>query len=364
MRNKISILLLALMFMLSACSNDSSSNKQQNNGGEDATSTANLTLAERKALNEEAGEITYITGFYYAASPPDIEVVLADELGYFEELGIKVNIIPGLDAEGMKFLAANQAQIASSGTPSQVIQAVANGADISGIATFGAEGTSALLVMEDSDIYEPADLKGKTIGYHGALPANLIAMLQHNGMKVSDIEAVSIGYDPTVLSSGKVDAITIYKSNEPYQMEKLGHKVRIIDPGQFGAETSFGVLAVNNEFAQKHPTTVEDFLRAVSKAHQYALEHVDESIQILADRSDSVYDIDAEKNRWLVESELLEQARQNDVGVAVQTTEQWEREVKMLLEAGVIQKELKAEEVMTNRYIEAIYDGANLIWPQ
>ena len=263
----------------------------------------------------------------------------------------------------MKFLAANKAQIASSGTPSQVIQAIANGAGISGIATFGAEGTSALLVMNDSDIYKPADLKGKTIGYHGALPANLIAMLQYNGMDVADVKGVSVGYDPTILATGKIDALTVYKSNEPYQMELLGHDVRVIDPGEFGAETSFGVLAVNNEFAAANPSTVEDFLRAVAKAHEYAITNIDESIAVLAARSESVYDIEAETNRWHVESELLEKAKDANHGVAWQTDEQWNREIQMLFDAKVIGKQLTVSEVMNNSFIDAIYTGTELIWP-
>lgn len=355
MKKTIMVLLILSAMLMSACSN----NGQTDKAGNDLPV---LGSEERTELNKAAGEITYMTGFYYAASPPDVQVVVADELGYFEELGLNVEIIPGLDAEGMKYLAANQAQLASSGTPSQVIQSVAQGADISGIAVFGSVGTSALLVMEDSDIYEPKDLKGKMIGYHGALPANLIAMLQHNDMEVSDIEGVSVGYDPTILSSGQVDALTIYKSNEPYQLEKLGEKVRIIDPGQFGAETSFGVLAINNGWAKQHPTAAEDFLRAVLKAHDYAAEHPEQVVEILAGRSETVYDQDAELNRWKVELDLLEQSRDKSYGVGWQSAEQWEREASMLLDANVIQKMLTADKLMNNAYLEAVYEGTELIW--
>lgn len=351
------LLLLLSLLAVTACSDE-----QKTNETVDRQDLPALGSEERIALNASAGEITYMTGFYYAASPPDIQAVLADELGYFDELGLEVTIIPGLDAEGMKFLAANQVQLASSGTPSQVIQSVAQGADISGIATFGAVGTSALLVMEDSDIYEPADLRGKTIGYHGALPANLIAMLQHNGMTIDNIKGVSVGYDPTVLSSGKVDALTIYKSNEPYQLEKLGEQVRIIDPGQFGAETSFGVLAVNNEWASQHPTVVEDFLRALLKAHEYAAANAEQAIEVLAKRSDTLYDKEAELNRWQVELALVEQSRSADLGVGWQTSEQWEREAQMLLDAKVIARSLQSENVMNNAFLEAIYEGSELIW--
>jgi len=357
------IALSLLLLVLSGCG--FTTKEDSNEGSVNNSSSSELPelgSEERKQLNAEAGEITYMTGFYYAASPPDIQVFIADELGYFDQLGLNVNIVPGLDAEGMKYVAANKAQLASAGTPSQVIQSVAQGAEISGIATFGSVGTSALLVMEDSEIYKPEDLKGKQVGFHGALPANLIAMLQYNGMKLEDIKGVSVGYDVTLLSSGKIDALTVYKSNEPYQLEKMGEKVRVLDPGQFGAETSFGVLTVNNKWATQHQTAVEDFLRALLKAHQFAAENPEQAIEMIAARSESLYDKEAELNRWKVELELLSEAQDPAVGIGWQTEEQWEREVKMLLDAKVIEKQLGAGDVMNNSFLQAVYDGPTLIW--
>jgi len=357
---KLSILLLSILVLITAC------------GGGNTTEVKNDTLSvkdreklnwdERKELNKTAGVISYTTGFYYAASPPDIQVVVAKELGYFEEMGLDVDIKPGLDAEGMKYLAAGQVQIASAGTPSIVIQSISSGAKIQGVATFAEVGTSALLVMNDSELFEPSDLVGKTIGYHGALPANLIAMFKHNNVDPTTINGVSVGYDPSILALGKIDALTVYKSNEPHQMKKMGYDVRIIDPGQFGAETSFGVVAVNNEFASKHPVAVEDFLRAMAKAHDYAVAHPDEAVAMLEALSESVYDVDAERNRWAVERELVESSKGTEHGIAWQSHEQWEREIKMLFEAGVISKTLDANQVMNNEYIDAIYKGTELIW--
>lgn len=370
------VVMLSSVLVLTACG---SSNGQSNNGnqtpvtGENSeniessdgeVSSEGLNWEERKALNEAAGEITYMTGYYYAASPPDIQVVMADHLGYFDELGIKVNIMPGLDAEGMKYLAAGQAQIASAGTPSLVIQSSFNGAEISGIATFGAAGTSALMVMSDSGIKEPKDLVGKTIGYHGALPANILAMLNQNDVDPTTVKGVSVGYDPTVLSTGKVDALTVYKSNEPFLMEKMNIDVSVIDPGQFGAETSFGVLAVSNRFAEEHPTTVEDFLRAVSKAHDYAVANPDEAIKVLAGRSGDSYDIPTETNRWAVERDIVQATKLAGHGVAWQSDEQWQREIDMLHAASVITEQMEVSQVMNNTFIDSIYNGEQLIWPE
>lgn len=372
-KTKLMAMLLCGVMILSACGNSgngaanqvaaptptASSNASSHTGGEEG-----VDWEARKALNESAGEITYMTGYYYAASPPDIQVVMADELGYFDELGLKVKIMPGLDAEGMKFLAAGQAQIASAGTPSLVIQSASNGAYISGIATFGATGVSAIMVMSDSGITEPKDLVGKTLGYHGALPANMLAMFNQSGVDPTSVKGVSVGYDPTVLSTGKVDALTVYKSNEPYLMEQMGESVSLIDPGQFGGETSFGVLAVSNDFATKHPTAVEDFLRAVSKAHEYAIANPDESIAVLSARSGDAYDIPTETNRWAVERDIVETSRIAGHGVAWQADEQWQREIDMLHAAEVITEAIALDKVMNNAFIDSIYDGEQLIWPE
>lgn len=356
-----SLTLILIMSLLAACSNSTTNNPSTANTQNDDGS---INWEQRIEANKAVGEITYMTGYYYAASPPDIQVVLAEQLGFFDELGLNVKILPGLDADGMKFLATNNAQIASAGSPSIVLQAISNGAPIQGIATFGHVGTSALMVLASSDIEEPADLVGKMIGYHGALPANMLAMLTKNNVDIADVKTVNLGYDLTSFINGDIDALTIYKSNEPYMMKNLGYDVRIIDPGQFGAETSFGVLAANQSFAEKNPESVSDFLRAVQKAHEYATQNPEESIKILAGLSDTVYDEEAELNRWLVESELLQSATVTDKLVAYQTEDQWQREIDMLLEANVINTNLDVKNVMTNQYLDGISNNSEYEWPE
>src|SRR5690606_6557123 len=111
LRLLLSLLLVGMIVLMSACS-DNGQAVNKLNEGLSVEERQQLSWEERKQLNGAAGEILYTTGFYYAASPPDIQVVVAKELGYFDELGLNVNIKPGLDAEGMKFLAAGQVQIA------------------------------------------------------------------------------------------------------------------------------------------------------------------------------------------------------------------------------------------------------------
>lgn len=364
--------LLALFTMVLAGCGGNSNNSSSSSSSATASPSAiastpatgtELDWAARKASNEKAGKIRYMTGFYFGASPPDLEVVVADELGYFKDLGLNVEIQGGLDSEGMKFLAADKIQIASAGAPSLVIQSVASGAGIKGIATFGAKGNSALMVMADSGITKPQDLVGKTIGFHGALPPNYIAMFKNEGIDPTSVKGVSVGYDPSILSSGKIDALTVYKSNEPHIMESKGLKVNLIDPGDYGAKTSFGVLAANEEFAKEHPDTVTDFLRAVAKAHDWALDNSEQALDILKKRSQSGYNLASETNRWTVESKIVKDAQDPKHGVGWQTDTQWQNEIDMLKSAGVLTKTVVVTDVMDNQYLNSIYDGASLIWP-
>lgn len=366
------VVLTVLMLLVAGCSqNNETTPIEASPTGAGASPSAvqatdsnpSIDWEARKELNADAGKITYMTGYYYAASPPDMEAVMADELGYFEELGLEVEIQPGLESDGMKLLAAGKMQMTAAGTPSTIIHYVSNGAPIKGVATYASVGISALMVMDDSGIDKPSGLVGKTLGYHGALPANFLAMFEQNGINPSQVKSVSVGYDPTILSSGKVDALTVYKSNEPYLMEQAGFKVRLIDPGEFGAETSFGVVAANDSFAEAHPTAVEDFLRAVAKAHEYAITNPEQALKVLEGRSKTAYDVNNELNRWSIESRIVEESRYEGHGVGWQTSEQWQRELDMLLASKVINQPLNVNDVMDNQYMTSIYDGETVIWP-
>lgn len=316
----------------------------------------------RKAANKEAGKIKFITSFNYAASAPSVNAIVADELGYFKELGLEVEVIPGLEAEGMKLLAAGQVQFGGSGTASTVIQSIVNDAEIKGLAVMSPVGLGALMVLEESGIQTPKDLEGKTVGYKGALPASFKAMFRNAGADLDKIDLVSVGFDPTILVTTDVDAITVFKSNEPNAMEKLGHKVRLIDPQDYGINSSFGVVVGNNKFVEKNPTAAEDFLRALFKAQEYLKSNPDETIKILEGRSETSYNVDAETNRLKVEMEIVESSKIEGHGIGWHTEQQWQDEIITLVSMGSIKNALAVDTVMDNKLISSIYDGDKLIW--
>jgi hypothetical protein len=75
---------------------------------------------ERCEANRAAGTVKYNTGFDFAAAASILEVVVADERGYFDELCLDVEITPSFSTANYPLVASNQIQFASAGSFSEV----------------------------------------------------------------------------------------------------------------------------------------------------------------------------------------------------------------------------------------------------
>ncbi|MEK8130452.1 ABC transporter substrate-binding protein [Paenibacillus filicis] len=361
----ISGALSVMMVLLAACGGGDTAQKSNAQPSTTSTSgTKDINWEERIAKNQSIGEIKTMTSFNYSANIANANAWVADELGYFKELGLNVKVMPGLSADAMKMLAVGQLQMAHAGTAGEIIQSVGNGAEIKGVLAMAPVGLIALMVLEDSGIKSVKDLEGKIIGYKGAMPANISAMLKKGGADLSKIRQVSVGFDPTILKTTEVSAITVFKSNEPYQMEKLGYKVRLLDPQDSGVQTSFGIVGANNEFAAKHPEAVEDYIRALLKAHEWIVQHPDETIKILDKRASGNFNTDIETNRLKVETSLIDPAKVPGKGLGWFSKEQWQSEIDILKDSGISIKPVTADQVANNSYVSKVYDGDKLIWPE
>ena len=68
----------------------------------------------------------------------------------------------------------------------------------------------------------------------------------------------------------QVDALPVYKSNEPGQLDKAGVKYTAFNPTDDKIPGSFGLLYTSKQFATDHPTVAQDFIRAALKGMEDA----------------------------------------------------------------------------------------------
>ncbi|MNC59707.1 hypothetical protein D3C75_1095350 [compost metagenome] len=124
-------------------------------------------------------------------------------------------------------------------------------------------------------------------------------------------------------------------------------------------------MVANSDFAEKNPAAVEDFLRAIMKAHEWILANPEETIQLLEKKAEGNFSLEVETNRLKVETELAAASEYEGHGLGWFTPEQWQSEIDILTSTGVVsQTTLTTDQVSDSSYISKVYDGDQLIWPE
>lgn len=224
---------------------------------------------ERCAANQAAGTIDYFTGFDYAATASILEVIVAEDAGYYDELCLDVEITPSFSVANYALVAANEAQFSSAGSFSELAtQARANEADLVALSVAGHIAVDVLMVKPDRAT-SLAELEGETIGVKGALPPSIAVMLQQEaGLVEGDgfRTALLDGFDPFAhWAIEDIAALPGWRSNEPGALQRGGETFDLYDPAEFGVPGSFGLIYTNGQFLADHPTAVEDFMRATMR---------------------------------------------------------------------------------------------------
>ena len=327
-----------------------------------ATPTKPLVSSSRCAANRAAGTITYLTGFGWQASVGILDPIAADAQGLYSEMCLRVDLRPGNGdpTSSSQLVTAGRATITELGSPSDAITAAAAGIPVDAVATYGNTTASTLLTMPS--ITNLRQLDGKTVGYKGAMPPIITAMLEKAGVNIRSLKEVSVGYDPTILPRGQVQALTAYKSNEPIELKDDGYKVHEWDPGTFGLNGAFNVFDVNRAWAVAHPGALEDFLRATFEAYSYCLSHASTCVDDAA-HYQTGYLVGQNIQRWHVESGEVNSTLLAGHGVGYEDQAQWEPEYKLLLADHLISHPVNLASIINATYVDAIYHGRSLIWP-
>ncbi|MCW2505022.1 MAG: hypothetical protein JWO79_3306 [Actinomycetia bacterium] len=278
-------------------------------GSSSAGSAGSAISAKRCAENKAAGKITYLSGYQFQSSVSILEYIAAAKLGYFKDLCLDVALKPGSGdtAQNTKLLASGQATVGPV-AEQDLIQARANGIDITGISSYSDAGLDIL--MTNKDITDLTQLDGKVVGHKGYVPASVEAMLVKAGVKWDSLKLVKEGYDPSVLprKQGGLEALTGFISNEPNQLKAAGDSVTVWKPSDYDVPSSLGAMAVNPAFAKAHPHAVEDILRAALHAYDYcssSAKQIAECVGYAAQLSGPTYDKKLNATIWTTETQVV-----------------------------------------------------------
>lgn len=329
---------------------------------------------ERCAANEAAGTVTYLTGFDFAATASIIDVIVADDRGYYDELCLDVEILPSFSTANYPLVASGDAQGASGGSFSEVVAfAAANEAEF---VVAAVEGRTAIdsLIVKPGRAETLEDLADETIGVKGKLPASIDVMLRQAGLvEGDDFDTVLLdGFDPTAHIA--IDAIVGfpgYKSNEPGTLERAGIDFDLFDPTEFDIPGSFGVIYLNRQFVDEHPTAAQDFMRATMRGLADAIDDPEAAAEVAvelinANGNPNFLSPEGEVFRWSTDAALIVETTPEGTGFGVPDEAALQNELDTYAETGLFGDGdvPDAASRLGNDVIAPVYDAdGQVVWP-
>ncbi|MBN2869638.1 MAG: diguanylate cyclase [Campylobacterales bacterium] len=204
---------------------------------------------------------------------------------------------------------------------------------------------SPLIFVARKGIRNPAAMVGKTImGTKDEFKYSTLGLLlNHFGVTTKNARFVDHTFNVDDFMRGKVDVMSVFRSNELYYLDKAGVEYEIIDPAEYGFVMSAVNLFTSPSEALGHTERTQRFIDATNRGWDYALEHPDEIIDILlrkytTSKSKEALEYEADVTKKLLLTDFYKVGEVNP--------ELTVRAFKQLSQAGMIKPDQKLGQFM------------------
>lgn len=265
------------VLLLSACAestkNTSSEDKENN------TETAVISENEQKdfteiTLNEVAHSIFYAPMY------------VAIEESYFEEEGLKIDLVCGFGADKvMTAVLSGEADIGFMGSESSIYTYNEGANDyVINFAQLTQRAGNFLVAREEMPEFKWEDLKGKNVlgGRKGGMPEMVFEyILKENGIDPeSDLEinqSIDFGSTAAAFAEGSGDfTIEFEPGATTLESEEKGYVVASL--GEDSGYVPYTAYSAKQSFIEKNPETIQKFVNALQKGMDYVQNHTPEEI--------------------------------------------------------------------------------------
>jgi putative hydroxymethylpyrimidine transport system substrate-binding protein len=227
-----------------------------------------LALSLALALPAQAQDrLTLMLDWF--VNPDHGPIILAEELGYFAEAGLQVEIVTPSDPnDPPRMVAAGRVDLALSYQPQLHLSHHA-GLPLVRVGTLVETPLTCLVTLADGPVQAIADLRGRKVGFAvaGVQEVMLNAMLAHHGLAPGDVEQINIGWSISpALMSGQVDAVIgAFRNFELNQLALEGQRGRCFYPEAEGIPAYDELIYVADP-ARMDAAVIARFLQATERA--------------------------------------------------------------------------------------------------
>jgi len=206
--------------------------------------------------------------------------IMAKEKGFYQEAGLDVELIEY--QKDRKIVEAVLSGQHNYGLYNSSI-AINEGEFLPTILMASYLQRSPLVFITSKGIKSPKDLIGKKImGTKDELKNSTLGLLlNHFYIHSGNTSFRNHSFSIDDFISGKVDAITAFRTNEVFELNNRNAEYNIIDPADYGFSMSAVNLFTSSQEALNYPERTRRFIQASNKGWAYAITHVEESIAVI-----------------------------------------------------------------------------------
>ena len=238
----------------------------------------------------------------------------AQEHGFYREVGLDVNIVeaaPGVDST--QEVVAGRAQFGV-GT-SELILNRYRGDPVIVLGVIFQHSPLSLVTLTDSGIDNIHQLVGRNVMIEPS-SAELFAYLYQEGFTQKAFVMQHHSFDLNDLLNGQTDAMSVYSTDELYELQQLQRTYNQFSPRMSGIDFYGDNFFTIESELEKHPQRVKAFREATLRGWRYAMQNPDEIVRLIYQRYSQVHSIDhlqfeAKAMRELMQPDLIDPGYMN-----------------------------------------------------
>lgn len=333
-------------------SGDSENSANPADGSEAADgSQADGENGEKNAA--KAGELEDVTVILdYVANTNHTGMYVALDQGYYKEEGLNVSIIEPTEGATATLIAVGKGDFGVSYQEDVTIALTsADPLPIKAIATVIQHNTSGFATYADKGIHSPKDFEGKTYaGWGGPGEAAVLeAVMTKEGADFSKLSMVISDGSGFEALKDKVDVMWFFEAWDNVKCKLNNFPIEYTPVRDLDERLDYytPVLIANDDTLKNRPEMVKKFLAATAKGYEYAIAHPAESAQILQKYApDYSLDMLQMSQEYLAGKYTEDAARWGEM-----KDEVWDRYTDFMVEYGVIDQAIPANECYTNEFL-------------
>jgi ABC-type nitrate/sulfonate/bicarbonate transport system substrate-binding protein len=277
---------------------------------------------------------------------------VAKARGYYEEEGLNVEIVQPSEGATATLIATGQGEFGISYQEDVTYARTAEDPlPIKAIATIVQHNTSGFASYRPKNITSPRDFEGKTYVSWGseAEAAVIKAVMEAEGADFSTLNLV-IGADASLASlQSNVDLIWIFYGWDGIRAEMQDFPLNYIELRQLDERLDYytPVIIAAEQLLNENPELARKFLAATARGYADAIANPIAAADILAE---AVPEYDAaflRKSQEYLSTKYIDDApRWGEMKAEV-----WDNYTEFMREAGLIKKDMPAEEAFTNEFL-------------